>query len=83
MVLRIPKHVVDRDLLEDEPFHSTFAAQRLKGNPIPETRGSSTRPELYGDIENAMRAEPHGVSPLRRHLQPIFISISLMQHARG
>ncbi|KIP11598.1 hypothetical protein PHLGIDRAFT_124740 [Phlebiopsis gigantea 11061_1 CR5-6] len=75
MVLRIPKHVLDRDLLEDEPFHSTFAAQRLKGNPIPETRRSSTRPELYSDIENAMRAEPHGLDAARAWLRTVFHSV--------
>ena len=75
--------MLDRDLLEDEPFLSLFAAQKPQGDPISESRHSSERPKFYGDVEGAMRAEINGVSPLFNHLQLMFIAISSTLRGRG
>ena len=57
MVLRVPRTVDDRLLLEDEPFRSYFAIRKLAIGC--RSRGRSP---LYVEIEKSMRETTNGVS---------------------
>ena len=57
MVLRVPRTVDDRLLLEDEPFRSYFVVRKLAVGC--RSRG---RLPLYVEIEKSMRETTNGVS---------------------